>query len=217
MATGARRRLALAGRAAGVLVLALFVGLLFYGLSSKAPRKGIDTQLSEARAARPPELELPVLTRAGPGPGQASLRAAFADGSVSTAELRGRPVVLNFWASWCPPCRTETPTLQRGWTNARPTGVVFMGVNMQDISSDARAFVRELNVTYPNLRDRGGDTARAWGVTALPETFFLRPDGRVVAHVIGEISATQLRRGVEAARRGEVAGSLQGGGRRSTR
>lgn len=88
---------------------------------------------------------------------------------------------------------------------------------MQDVSSDARGFVAEHGVTYPNLRDGSGETARAWGVTGLPETFFLRADGRVVAHVIGEISSAQLRRGVLAARRGDVAGSLRGGDRRTTR
>jgi hypothetical protein len=178
MAAGTGSRLALAARAAGLLVLALFVALLFYGLATKAPRKGIDTHLSEGRAASPPDLDLPVLTRAGPGPWESRLRAAFADGSVSTSEFRGRPVVL---------------------------------------SSDARNFVADQEVTYPSLRDGSGDTARAWGVSGLPETFFIRPDGRVVAHGIGEISAAQLRRGVQAARRGEVTGSLRGGDLQSTR
>ena len=120
------------------------------------------------------------------------LRRAFADGSVSLSELRGRAVMLNFWASWCPPCRTETPRLERAWKTASADGVLFLGVSMQDISSDAREFVDDQGVTYPNVRDGDGDTARAWGVTGLPETFFIRKDGRVVAHVIGEITGVQL-------------------------
>ena len=144
MTFGSRRRLALAARAAGLLVLALFVGLLFYGLSTKAPRKGIDTQLAGGRAPMPPTLELPVLPPGRPGAAlEERLRRALADGSGSTSELRGGPVVLNFWASWCPPCRTETPRLERAWRQGREAGVLFLGVSMQDISSDAREFVAE--------------------------------------------------------------------------
>jgi cytochrome c biogenesis protein CcmG, thiol:disulfide interchange protein DsbE len=125
--------------------------------------------------------------------------------------------LLNFWASWCPPCRTETPRLERGWREAQRRGIVFLGLNMQDVSSDARDFLAEFDVSYPNVRDQGNGVATDWGVAGLPESFFLRRDGRIVGHVVGEISDEQLERGVAAALTGRVVGSLSGGDRRSTR
>jgi cytochrome c biogenesis protein CcmG/thiol:disulfide interchange protein DsbE len=136
---------------------------------------------------------------------------------LGLSELRGHAVVLNFWASWCPPCRTEAPRLERAWRQARRRGVAFLGLDMQDVSSDARDFLDEFEISYPNVRDPGNDVALDWGLTGLPETFFLRRDGRIVGRVIGAISSDQLRRGLAAALAGRVVGNLAGGERRSTR
>jgi cytochrome c biogenesis protein CcmG/thiol:disulfide interchange protein DsbE len=136
---------------------------------------------------------------------------------VSLAELRGTPLVLNFWASWCAPCREEGPLLERAWLRARGRGVLLLGLDMQDVTGDARDFARQLGITYLNVRDRGNDIARSYGVTGLPETFFISAGGRVVGHVVGAASPEQLRDGIEAAVAGRPVGVLSGGERRKTR
>jgi cytochrome c biogenesis protein CcmG/thiol:disulfide interchange protein DsbE len=213
-----RRPLRYAGRLAALVAVALFFALLVYGLLSKPADKTIDSSLAEAKAPPAPGFALEVLQRGSPGPRLAHrLEAALADGELSLQELRGSPVVLNFWASWCPPCREEAPRLEGRWRASRESGVVFLGLDMQDLTGDAREFMREFGISYPNVRDPGDDVARDWGVTGLPETFFVSARGRVVAHVIGAISSRQLEEGIGATLDGRPAGVLQGGDRRSTR
>jgi cytochrome c biogenesis protein CcmG/thiol:disulfide interchange protein DsbE len=207
-----------AARLAAVGAVALFLALLVYGLVSKPADKTIDSSLAEAKAPPAPGFTLEVLQNGSPGPRlERRIQAAAADGQLALDELRGAPVVLNFWASWCPPCRTEAPRLERSWRASRGRGVVFLGLDMQDLTGDAREFIREFRISYPNVRDPGDEVARDWGVTGLPETFFVSPRGRVVAHVIGAISGRQLEEGIAAAVDGRPAGVLEGGDRRSTR
>jgi cytochrome c biogenesis protein CcmG/thiol:disulfide interchange protein DsbE len=213
-----RRPLHYAGRLAALVAVALFVALLVYGLLSKPADKTIDSSLAEATAPPAPGFALEVLQPGSPGARPARrLDAAVADGELSLHELRGSPVVLNFWASWCPPCREEAPRLERRWRASRAHGVVVLGLDMQDLTGDAREFMREFGISYPNVRDPGDEVARDWGVTGLPETFFVSARGRVVAHVVGAISSGQLEEGIAAALDGRPAGVLQGGDRRSTR
>ncbi|MGH2716339.1 MAG: TlpA family protein disulfide reductase [Thermoleophilaceae bacterium] len=212
------RRLATAARATGLVAIALFIALLAYGLAKQAPNTNIDDSLARAQSVPAPPFELPVLERGELGPPLgARLRPALADGRVAIEELQGRPVVLNFWASWCVPCRAEAPTLERAWRRARGQGVLFLGLNMQDLPEDARAFIREFDNTYLNVRDQSNGVARDWGVTGIPETFFIAARGRVVGHVIGVVSAEQLGQGIEAARRGRPLGAFEGGDQRPTR
>lgn len=202
---------------AAIVLVTSFIGLLAYGLVSSGPDDTIDSRLSASKTADAPEFELPVLVRGRPGPLESRLTPALADGSLAFTELRGMPVVLNFWASWCPPCRSEAPELERAWQRFRGEGTVFLGLNMQDVTDDATAFVRELEITYPNVRDKSDAVARDWGVAALPETFFIDRRGRVVAHVIGAISKRQLEEGIRAARAGRPVGAERGGDLRETR
>ena len=205
-------------RALAVTLLALFVALLVYGLLSQPADTTIDSSLADAKAPPAPAFELELLERGSAEGGLARmLQRAGADGRVALGELRGAPVVLNFWASWCPPCREEAPRLERRWQAARAAGVLFLGLNMQDLSDDARDFIGEFRLSYPSVRDRGDDVAREWGVTGLPETFFISARGRVVGHVIGAISTRQLDDGIRAAVRGRPAAAREGGERRSTR
>lgn len=205
--------LAVAAAAVGVL----FVALLGYGLASQAPNRTIDGQLAQGRAAVAPGFDLPVLHGGELGPLAQRLRGPLADGRLSLAELRGAPVVLNFWASWCDPCRKEAPLLEASWRSARSDGVVFVGLNMQDARSDARRFLDEFAVSYPNVREPDDATARAWGTIGLPETFFLSRDGRVVAHVVGLIREPQMRAGLDAAMTGRPLAPGQPGDRRTVR
>jgi cytochrome c biogenesis protein CcmG/thiol:disulfide interchange protein DsbE len=214
----ARSPLRLAGRVVAALVAVGFVGLLAYGVLNKAASTTIDDGLKRSRAVRAPGFDLPVLQRGALGSVLTPrLVPAVADGRVSLAELRGTPVVLNFWASWCAPCREEGPLLERAWTNASQRGVLLLGLNMQDVPGDARDFAHQLGITYLNVRDRGNRVAHSYGVTGLPETFFISPAGRVVGHVIGAASAAQLRDGIAAALAGRPLGLRSGGERRKTR
>jgi len=213
-----RRPLRYAGRVLAALLAGSFVALLVYGVLTKAQDTTIDDSLARSRAVPAPAFELPVLQRGAAGSAAAARVApALSDGRLALRELRGTPVVLNFWASWCVPCREEAPALERGWREQGRRGVLFLGLNMQDITDDARAFIRDFGLTYPNVRDRGNEVARRYGATGLPETFFISATGNVVAHVIGVVSAQQLRDGVAAAQAGRPLGVKEGGERRSTR
>ena len=108
-----------------------------------------------------------------------SLPRLDADGSYGASELRGRPAVVTFWASWCPPCAEEARQLQSEWRRLRANGVVVLGINVADTPSDARAFLRRHGITYPNVTDTGS-VAGAFGLEGLPETFFIDAGGRLV-------------------------------------
>ena len=205
-------------RTISIVAVLLFVALLAYGLLSKGANGRIDQGLSEGKAPLAPEFDLPVLERGAlPAPLARRLRSAMADEELTLGELRGIPFVLNFWASWCIPCREEAPILESGWRRFGPRGVLFLGLNMQDITSDARDFLEEFDVTYPTIRDQGDDVARTYGTTGVPETYFISGRGRVVGHVIGVVSEAQLAEGARAASAGRVAGAKEGGARRPQR
>jgi cytochrome c biogenesis protein CcmG, thiol:disulfide interchange protein DsbE len=204
-------------RLVGVVAVTGFVALLAYGLTAQAPDRTIDDALARAETIDAPAFELDVLER-GRVPSRLAPRVdrATADGRIALAELRGAPIVLNLWASWCDPCRAEAPILERGWRDAAPQGVLFLGLDMQDAQEDARKFLRAFSVSYPNVREAGRETARAYGATGLPETYFITADGKIVGHVIGALSAAQLRDGIAAARSGRPAAAREGGARQAT-
>jgi cytochrome c biogenesis protein CcmG/thiol:disulfide interchange protein DsbE len=142
-----------------VIVLApavLFVGLLWFALM----RAGSQATVGETA----PEFELPTLS----------------GDTLSSDDLKGHLVVVNFWASWCLPCREEAPLLERTWRQYRDEGVIFVGVNIKDAESDAKAFVDEFDITYPMVRDLDQELTRAFGVRGLPETFFVDHEWRFV-------------------------------------
>ena len=205
-------------RALGALGVVGFIALLVYGLVAQSPDSTIDDALARARSTSAPGFELDVLQRGRqPADLESTVDRAGADGRVSLTELRGTPVVLNFWASWCGPCRVEAPVLERGWRRAQRQGVLFLGLDMQDVTGDAREFLREFDVSYLNVREAGKDTSRRYGATGLPETYFISARGQVVGHVIGALSTAQLRAGIAAARAGRPAAASEGGERQKTR
>jgi cytochrome c biogenesis protein CcmG, thiol:disulfide interchange protein DsbE len=197
-------------RIAGVLAAVAFVALLVYGLTSKATNSTIDDALSRSEAVPAPGFTLSKLAD-GRDAGAAWSRAA-ADGDVALRELRGTPLVLNFWASWCDPCRAEAKLLESTWK--RQPGVLFLGLDAQDAREDAGDFISQFGLTFPHVRDPGNDTQRAWGVTGLPETYFIAADGRVVGHVIGTVDEQQLAEGIAAAKAGKPVGAEDGGEQR---
>jgi cytochrome c biogenesis protein CcmG, thiol:disulfide interchange protein DsbE len=106
------------------------------------------------------------------------------DGNLSLAELKGKAVVVNFWASWCIPCKDEAPFLQDTYERYRDQGLVVLGVDAQDFREDARRFMDRFSVTYPVVYDGKGSTLGKWGVTGFPETFFVDRSGRLVGERI---------------------------------
>lgn len=125
-------------------------------------------------------------------------------GELRLADFRGRVVLLNFWASWCPPCRAEARTLEAAWQRYKDRGVVFVGVNIQDQEPDARAFLEEFGITYPNVIDRGHRVAIDYGVWGLPETFIIDGDGRITYKHIGALDWTTVMTRLDEALRGVV-------------
>jgi cytochrome c biogenesis protein CcmG/thiol:disulfide interchange protein DsbE len=125
------------------------------------------------------------------------------DGAVSLADYRGKPLVINFFASWCLPCKDEAPILQQTWERYRDRGLVVLGVDAQDFRGDGRRFVRKHGLTYPVAFDGKGSTLGRFGLTGFPETYFVAPDGTIAAEkVVGGIDAGDNRErydaGVEA-------------------
>lgn len=213
----ARRSGRLLVRAAALAAAALFVVLLAYGLAVRSPDTTIDDALSRGKAPAAPQFELGVLSDGEPGPLAQAWQRAADQGRVDLTELRGTPLALNFWASWCVPCREEAPLLEQGWRRARAQGVLFLGLNMQDVRGDALGFLRRFGQTFPSVRDPSNATSRRWGATGIPETFFISARGDVVAHVIGVVTKQQLADGVAAALAGRPLGARTGGEQRPTR
>ena len=182
-----------------------FLALLAYGLMSKGTDDRIDEALASGRAAKPPSFTLEVLH---PGELPATLDrrvgSALADDRLSLAELRGVPVVLNMWASWCTPCKAEAEELQAGWRSQGPRGMLFLGLDIQDVRDQAEKFIRDEGTTYPSVREPERDVSDDFGATGIPETYFIDKRGLVVAHARGPVTAEALRAGMRAAATGQV-------------
>jgi cytochrome c biogenesis protein CcmG/thiol:disulfide interchange protein DsbE len=117
---------------------------------------------------------------------------------VSLADLRGSPIVLNFWASWCIPCREEAPLLTAAEATYRSDGLRILGVVYQDSAENARDFMARYGQTYPGLLDPDGRTAIDYGVFGLPETFFIDRAGIVRSRQVGAVTEADLQRQIEA-------------------
>ena len=119
-----------------------------------------------------------------PAPAFTLSRLDAAGGDLSLESLKGKPVIVNFWASWCIPCKDEAPALQKTYQQYKGQGLVVLGIDAQDFRLDAKRFLRRFGVTYPVVYDGSGSTLGKWGVTGFPETFFIDRRGRLVGERI---------------------------------
>lgn len=152
------------------LAAAALVALLTYGVVSTGPDTSLEERLARGERVEAPVRELPRLG---------------AEGTGSLAELRGQVVVLNVWASWCPPCLEEMPLLQRTHKRIESQDAMVLGIDTQDASEDALEFLDEQGISFPSLRDIDREYGREFGVSGYPETFLIDRAGRVA----------QMRRG----------------------
>jgi cytochrome c biogenesis protein CcmG/thiol:disulfide interchange protein DsbE len=161
-------RAKLVGQVLAVALVASLLGLLVWKLAW-GDEGGVSAQLARGQTPPAPEFDLPRLDQGG--------RLTF-------SSLRGKGVVVNFWASWCIPCKEEAPVLEQTWRRHRDEGLVVLGVDAQDFKGDARAFMRKHGVSYPVVHDGKGSTLGRWGVTGFPETFCVDRRGRLVGEKI---------------------------------
>jgi cytochrome c biogenesis protein CcmG, thiol:disulfide interchange protein DsbE len=173
-----RRRVPWARIVASVVVLGAAAAIAI-GLANRGEGLAVVPVTPAADRPPAPEVALPVL-QAGAGVGPEGATVALKD-------LRGRVVVVNFWAWWCFPCRNEVPVLQRASESYDPEQVLFLGINSEDAQADAQRFLREHPFSYPSLRDPGTDTARAFGIFGYPSTVVIDRQGRVAARYSGEV------------------------------
>lgn len=171
-----------AAQVLAVLLVAALLGLLVWKVSRD--EGGVASKLRAGEKVPAPAFTLPALDGSG---------------EISLASFRGKAVAINFWASWCLPCKREAPLLEAAWRKYRSRGFVMLGIDSEDFRGDARKFVARYGITYPNVHASSKDVVVDYGLTGYPETFFIDADGMVVAHVVGEIDKEDLERGIELA------------------
>jgi cytochrome c biogenesis protein CcmG, thiol:disulfide interchange protein DsbE len=127
-----------------------------------------------------------------------NLKRLNGDGSLRLSSLRGKVVVINFWAAWCDPCKSEAPRFQSAFERYRDR-VAFIGVDTTDFSGDARAFLDRYGVSYPNVRDPNGRVLHDYGGLPIPRTFVVARSGKVHAYIFGEARAEELESAIREA------------------
>jgi cytochrome c biogenesis protein CcmG, thiol:disulfide interchange protein DsbE len=156
-------RLKLAGQVFSVALVAALFALLAWKLATQ--REGAAEKLGRGEITEAPPFRLDRLD--GPG-------------TVSLASYRGRPVVINFWASWCDPCEEEAPLLEGVWQKYRSRGLVVLGIDANDARWAARRFAKRNRMSYPLAHDGSAETLTDYGIAAFTETFFVARNGKLV-------------------------------------
>ncbi len=161
-----------------ICAIVALVALLAYGLSESEPDRDVDRDVASGVRNPAPPLELPRLSGLG---------------AETLEDYKGKVVVLNFWASWCDPCRKESPLLQRWHRRMERRQGTVLGVDVQDVTGDARDFIAEYKLTYPMLRDGEGVTRESFAIIGFPETFVLDRRGRIAAVRRGPVDERFMR------------------------
>jgi peroxiredoxin len=163
--------------AVGLVVLAL-VALLVYGVNSSGPSRTLDSQLAQGKHPSAPALSLTALDNGQPR---------------SLSDYRGKVVLLNVWASWCGPCKSESPLLERWHQKIAPLGGTVLGIDTLDIKSDALGFISKHHLTYPQLNDRDGTSIKKLGTVQYPESFVVDKTGHITALMRGPVDDAWVR------------------------
>jgi cytochrome c biogenesis protein CcmG/thiol:disulfide interchange protein DsbE len=166
-----------------VVVVLGFAALFAFGLKPRDARDIASPRIDKTL----PSFEAPLLARYQHQYGE----------SLNLTEYAGQPMVVNFWASWCPPCRREAAIMEAAWRKYQDR-VMFIGVNFQDKEGDAETFLTEFPKSYPSVSDPRGSIGIDWGVFGLPETYFIRADGTLSFKNNGETSAETLETQIQA-------------------
>lgn len=169
---------------AALIGVAALLGLLIWKVAFGRTTGAAD-ELAQGKLVRAPAFVLDRLDR---------------EGTLGVADLRGKAVVVNFWASWCVPCRDEAPVLQKTYERYRDQGLVVLGVDVNDFRQDARRFMKRYGLSYPVVYDGKGSTVGKWGVRGFPETFFVDRTGKLVGERIE--GAVDIERNRDAFQRG---------------
>ena len=169
---------------AALIGVAALLGLLIWKVAFGRTTGAAD-ELAEGKLVHAPAFTLDRLDR---------------DGQLGVGDLKGKAVVVNFWASWCVPCRDEAPVLQKTYERYRDQGLVVLGIDVNDFHQDARRFMKRYGLTYPVVYDGKGSTVGKWGVRGFPETFFVDRTGKLVGERIE--GAVDIERNRDAFQRG---------------
>lgn len=169
-----RRRWKLISIVALAVLVVAFFALMAYGLANRESPTG---RSGVTRVGKPaPDFSMTLLS----------------GGEFRLEDHAGSPLVINFWASWCPPCRDESPGFERVSQKYRDSGVQFVGVNIQDTQKEAARYVEEFGLTFPNGRDPDGKITIEYGVIGLPVTFFIGANGIVEGRWVGAVPEDKL-------------------------
>jgi peroxiredoxin len=177
------RRLRLVGQGVAIGLVASLLGLLVWKVAQDEGGNPA-AQFAEGKVTPAPSFKL---------------RRLEGDGSVRLESLRGNVVVINFWASWCEPCKKEMPRLEQAWQRYRGRGVTFVGVNTTDFTGDAERFVERYRLTFPVVRDGNGRVLAKYGGLPIPWTYFVNREGLIVGYIRGEVTAEALEDGLQEA------------------
>lgn len=162
-----------------LIVFISFISLMAIGLSGKRPVTGQSGFTLIGNTA--PDFNL----------------ILFDGNEFTLSDYYGSPIVLNFWASWCAPCRDEAISLEKSWNIYGGLGVKFVGVDLQDNEPDALSYIKEFGISYPNGRDEDGKITIDYGIVGMPVTFFVDRNGLVVDRWVGAISEKTLMESIE--------------------
>ncbi len=141
----------------------------------------------------------PLLGHAAPDFSLATVDFPTGEHKITLADFVGRPIVINFWATWCSPCQEEMPLLETTWKKLQAEGkdVVFLGIDFQESSSDVMLFLLPYGITYPVLLDANGSAASKYRIASLPDTFFINRQGKVVGKVLQQLTDQALSQGLQ--------------------
>lgn len=165
----------------GLIALSIvsLISILAWGLSIKQPSSSLSGHVVVNKPA--PDFSL----------------KTFEEGDLTLSELHGNPIVINFWASWCFPCRQEASLLEKTWREYHEHNISFVGIAVQDSDQGARKHLSEFQITYPNARDQDGRVSIDYGIVGMPATFFINSVGIIEGRWVGAIPETDLIKRLE--------------------